>query len=424
MLRPGLTFFYRLTTPWTKKLDQLMGLCNAFSVFLVCGILLGGGALAAPPNPPVFLGEDVIVVGNNANRINAILDAYAVPDILSGLRYPADPVTTTTHEVRNNAELTAAVSGDGRLVRIYGPSNGGLASYNQFNPGARSDLDIVMDNDATVSGPSGWAWFNPLRRFRWTGGNIDIAGGDASGFRIADAEDVLFDDVRMTRDGSDGHIFLTQGNRHLRIAVINTTMEFTASGAARNYAMYSAGDPTYRGDWVLLNNRFIGQGPPVRLMFNGLRTAIVGNYFSEFPNAASIRIHEDCDKLWFAHNVSVHGGGNQQNFDFVVSGNSVDVSSIMNDVVIEDNRLFATRSNINSGGTMRLGDIVEANRSQATNWVIRGNTWSDPTGPVGGDSHGYFLITVPYVAENNLRVGPGHPSYETVPAASGFGAGR
>lgn len=426
MLRLGLGFFDRFSSARSRKEGRLISLVDVCGVLVVCGIVLGNNALAAPPNPPVIFGDDVIVSDSNANRIDAILSRYTLPSILDGLQYPADPVTTTTYEVRTDAELSAAMGGDGRMIRIYGPANGGQATYSAFAipRGGRSDIDIVMDNDATIVTGAGWGWWNPVRRLRWTGGNIEISGGSGNGFRIADAEDLLFDNVRMRRGGTDGHILAMQGDRHLRIAVVNSTMEFTESGPGTYYAMYSAGDPTYRGDWILLNNRFIGQGPPVRLMYNGLRTAIVGNYFSEFPNPASIRLHEESDKLWFAHNVSVHGGGNQMNFDFTVSATNFATDSILNDFLIEDNQLFATRSNINSGQVARYGGHIAELQDQATGWVIRNNTWSDPTGPAGGEPHGHYMFSVPYTAENNLRVGPGHPSYETVPSAADFGAAR
>jgi hypothetical protein len=362
--------------------------------------------------------------GDNADRINALLDDYTLPSIMTGLQYPADPVTTTTHEVRTNAELAAAVNGDGRRVLIYGPSNGGLASYNQFNPGTRNDLDIVMDNDATITGSAGWGWFSALRRIRWTGGNVNITSGTNDGWFIWDAEDVLFDNVRVYRTGGAGHI-MYPGNRTLRFSMINSTVEFTASGSGIYYAMFSSGSIGSRGDWVFCNNRFIGEGPSVRLMAMGLRTAILGNYFSEFPNPASVRIHETNDKFWFARNVGVNNGGNQPTLSFLVSGNSEPVSSVMNDFLVEDNRLFAQQGQLGAGNVMRFGDPVVSNQDQATNFVIRNNLWSDPTASSTASSHGWYQFgSTPFVAENNLRVGPGHPSYETAPAASSFGAQR
>ena len=435
MLRPRLTFFDRfsMTKSWNPtRLIDLRNVCGFLHVFVFGGILFGGWVLAAPPNPPVFLGDDVIIAENNANRINAILDGYTVPSILSGLQYPADPVTTTTHEVRTNAELAAAIGGDGRLIRIYGPLNGGQANYAQFSLNNRTDIDIVMDNDATITGGAGWAWFLPVRRLRWTGGNINITSGGSTGFRISDAEDVLFDDVRMYKGGTNGHIFYPGTVRTLRFGIINSTLEFTANGPGTEYAIFSAAARPLtgnRGDWIFLNNRFIGQGPPARLMHMGLRTVMVGNYFADFPNAgnpASIRVHYDCDKFWFADNVYVSGGGNQPNIGFIVSGEGggEDTDAIMNDFRLENNRYFATQSDFNAGVVIRVGDMVAANRSQATNWVFLNNIWSDPTGPAGGETYGTVLIDVPYVREGDLRVGPGHPSYETAPPASDFGATR
>ncbi|MCC5870695.1 MAG: hypothetical protein JJU27_19520 [Gammaproteobacteria bacterium] len=235
---------------------------------------------------------------------------------------------------------------------------------------------------------------------------------------------MLFDDVRIYRSNSGGHIFYPGVDRNRRFVMINSTVEFIASGSGIYYAVFSAGTASNRGDWIFLNNRFIGEGPSVRIMYLGLRTAIVGNYFSEFLNPASVRIHESNDKLWFADNVAVSAGGNQPTLSFLVSGNAADVSWVMNDFLIENNRLFAIQSNLGAGNVMRFGDSVASNQGQATNWVIRNNTWFDPTGPSGGTSHGWYQFTVPYIAENNLRIGPGHPSYMTPPAASAFGANR
>ena len=424
MLRPVLTFFDRFTTQ-SRNPTRLIDLRNVCGIFLACGILFGGELLAAPPNPPVFIGDDVIIAENNANRINAILDGYTVPAILSGLQYPADPVTTTTHEVRNNSQLASAVGGNGRLIRIYGPGNGGQSTYNQFDLGGRSDIDIVMDNDTTISGSAGWAWWGAVRRFRWTGGNINVAGS-ADGWRISDAEDVLFDDVRMYKSsGASGHVLYLGSTNHRRFAMINSTVEILPNVAPSYYAVIIGhqNNPVTASDWFFLNNRFIGNGPPVRKTSLGVRSVHVGNYYSSLTEQnqnASIRFHRSIDKMWFAHNVSVFGAGNQPNFNPVVG----DPGHIMNDVRIEENRFFATRANINAGSVYRAGDMDPTLQQFATNWVFSNNIWSDPTGPAGGETFGGVFISVPYVREGDLRVGPGHPSYETAPSASGFGAAR
>lgn len=365
--------------------------------------------------------------GDNANRIHAIFNAYTLPDILSTLQLPADPLTTQDIEVRTSAELSNAVSGDARRIFIRGPGHGGQATYPQFDLSNRSDIDIVMDNDATIEGSSGWRWNGPVRRLRWTGGNIHFtSSGD--GLTITDAEDALFDDIRAYKDGPGGHIWLyNSGARNFRRnAMINSTLEFLTIGDGIDYALYIAAAETVvtAGDWVFANNLIIGQGPAIRLMWLGENTAIVGNYFSEFMANASLRIHHETDRMWFAHNVSVHGGGTQPNLAFQISSQGADESDIMNALRIESNRLFAHASAINSGSVYRLGDVVASNQEQATNWVLLNNIWSDPDGPSEGATFGGVNISVPFERDGDLRVGPGHPDYMTAPSRASFGASR
>jgi hypothetical protein len=388
----------------------------------------GGRILVSMTGSGVVSG-DPPVEGDNAERINALLDDYTLPSIMTGLQYPADPVTTTTHEVRTNAELTAAVGGNGRRILIRGPGNGWQATYSQFSLTNRSDIDIVMDNDATITGGGGW-WHGVARRIRWTGGNAQITTGTNDGFTFADIEDLLFDDVRIYRTSGEGHAFLWNGSNHRRVALINSTVEqtFIGGNAPNVYAMFTFSNHTTASDWIWLKNRLIGQGGAVRIMSMGTRIALVDNYFTEQPGVnGSIRIHENNDGLWFAHNVHVNAGGNGPMFSFLVSGGAdPNSTAIMTNFVVEDNKLFGAQSNFPSGQAMRFGDSQAGNFDQMTNLVSRRNTWFDPDGPTTPQSHGWYqnMSASSYAAEDNFRIGPGHPDYETAPAASSFGAQR
>ena len=369
--------------------------------------------------------------GDNAARLIAARNVHAEawPSILTGIQYPADPVTTTTHEVRNNTELADAVSGNGRLVRIFGPSNGGLASYNQFSLNNRSDIDIVMDNDATIAGPGGWAWFLPVRRLRWTGGNIQALSGTSEGLRISDAEDVMFDNVRMYKSGGgEGHVFYPGTVNLRRFAVINSTIEILPQIATLDYAIISSADAATSGDYFFINNRFRGHSSPTRQQGLGSRVALVGNFYhyTNLGVAGSVRIHGDPGQtanVWFAHNL-VLGTGNQPPVSFIVSSQGANTNAVLSNFLVESNRVWHTQSELNAGIIWRLGDTVASNRSQATGFVITGNRWLDDTGPAGGEPLSGYFFDVPFTESNNLRVGPGHVDYEAVPAFTNFGAIR
>lgn len=432
MHMPKLTSF-DLTRDGAAQAAGVIRVPGVCGLLFLCGVLLGSVALAVPPTSPVILtiNEDYVqrvpASTSNQSRINAFFEAYVLPSILDGLQYPADPITTADFEVRSSADLSNAVAGDGRRIYIRGPANGGQSTYPQFNLSHRSDIEIVMDNDATIRGGSGWRWDGPVRRLRWTGGNIEFtSSGD--GLVITDLEDGLFDDTYWFKDGPSGHILLwTSGNRNFRrIVLMNSTIEFRQIGNSIDYGIFLAGASNgSSGDWLFLGNHINGQGPPSRMQWLGTRTAIVGNYFRDSvgPNS-SVRVHETLRNFWFHDNVHVHGGGTQPSLAFQVSSQGSNNSYLMDTALIEDNRFFANRSSINSGSIWRLGDPVASNQDQAINWTIRNNTWNDSTSSSDGSTFGGIMIAAPYVEENNVRVGPGHSRYVAAPSPSGYGAMR
>ena len=389
---------------------------------IFCGLgLLIFSNLAATPEPPVLF-----FAGDNTNRIEAILGKYTRPSNLTALQYPADPVTTTTHEVRTNSELAAAVGGDGRLIRIYGPSNGGQATYSQFNLSNRSDIDIVMDNDATITGGSGWAWWGPVRRIRWTGGNIALTSG-GNGLQIPNAEDLLMDDVQIYKTSGNAGMLLflgaSSGPHHQRVALINSTMRYTNTSS--EYAIYiSSGHAGTSGNWILANNRIQGGETPIRTEYLGQYAAWVGNHFSGFNNQGC-RIHYDTLDMWIEDNDVVNTSGNNQPlFNFQATAGFPGTDNPMERFRIFNNRYYAVSSDFNAGSVYRLGEPFGSANLNYPGWELRNNTWHDPTGPTTPGTWGSILIQNSYIRENEIRIGPGNAAYQTPPPAGDFGANR
>lgn len=375
--------------------------------------------------------------GDNQSRVQSAIAAatgqpFALPSQVSALQYPADPVTSGDPvEVQTNAELEEAISTGGRVIRIYGPANGGLATYDQFNLTV-DDVDIVMDNDATISGTAPWQWFTSLQRIRWTGGNIAITGAaDSDGFRIADAQDFLFDNVNMYKVGASGfaHVFQPQGDAGMRrFAVINSTIEQQTATTTNYYSVFSfsgtlAEASTPGTDIIWVNNLHVGVGPPVRLIKGGQRTVIVGNYYDYIGSSGAVRLHRNYDGVWFGYNYIPRRSGTAALLKFEISDDITSLpNTYMNDVLIENNNMFQDTGT----SAYQFGDVgVPGQADQCTNWVVRGNrvhsTAIDPdstsTIPMGGNIPGSN-----YTQSDDLVVGSNHADYITDPGQSGFGA--
>ncbi len=166
---------------------------------------------------------DAVISGENATRINAILDLYTVPARFNPgvvVEYPDDPVTTATDNVTNQSTLdTALAAGNGRLINVAAGSYTSLPIASQ-----QTDLDIVLADTASFSGgiTVGHTTNGPSHRIR-------ITGGDFNGGLTMFNEDthILLDNVNI--DGGSNFSSLFVGPQ-THVALINTTITANASG--------------------------------------------------------------------------------------------------------------------------------------------------------------------------------------------------
>jgi hypothetical protein len=173
--------------------------------------------------------RSVLDMGNHARIARALGSAY-VParyswgyaSVSPPISIPADPVTTTIHNVTNQGEFDAAITNGavGRLINV-GP---GSYTMTALNSGTTSDLDIVLSNAATITSGMALGGFGDpaavVRRIRVTGGII------ASGFLTnSNTTDIMFDNVRFN---GMTEVQATNGKPQ-RIAYTNCTLR-NASG--------------------------------------------------------------------------------------------------------------------------------------------------------------------------------------------------
>jgi len=159
----------------------------------------------SPASSVVTVTTSAAPAGSNASRVAASMNGRT-PQFAYNV--PADPSTNQTINITagDSAALAAAVQTSGALINVpAGTYTTDLFFY-------ANDVDLVMDNGATVvgnvtfgNGPTGAAGRN--RRVRWTGGNID-----GTTITLNHFDDLMVDDVYIATNnafnemsgGSDG----------------------------------------------------------------------------------------------------------------------------------------------------------------------------------------------------------------------------
>lgn len=199
-------------------------------VFFAFGGFSTQGQAQTVSDSPVLHCDNGELVCARVNSAGYDLSGFSIP---FEVNWPIEPITTSVQNVSTMAGLRAAVAGSNVLINVApGVYSGGLTNWG-------NDIDIVMDNGATLvgnitmdNGPP-----NGPSRIRWTGGNIE--GNHA----IRNTTDLLFDNVYF--NGTGGGAGIQTGGTVRRLAIINSTMTSTTGNMS----------------WVIFTNPWTGFGP-------------------------------------------------------------------------------------------------------------------------------------------------------------------
>ncbi len=219
---------------------------------------------------------------SNAARVSSSMNGRA-PSFPYNI--PADPVTTQTINIApgDSAALAAAVQTAGALINV--PAGTYTTDLNFY----ANDVDLVMDNGATVVGnitfgfgPSGASGRN--RRVRWTGGNQ--SGGTLT---LNHFDDLMIDDVYFTTaaglnqmsGGSNGS---DDGWR--RICFRRTTIDDLSTNGSGDWAFYCEGySAGVYEDLLLLSVKFLTDGSQNNRFQGMTRFVCVDSTFNEDFNS-------------------------------------------------------------------------------------------------------------------------------------------
>lgn len=226
--------------------------------------------------------------GTNAARISAILNGRS-PHFAYSM--PADPVTTREVTVTSATQFNTEAATAGTKINI----NVSFAGNIQI---AADDVDVVMSNDATITGnltlgPSGY-----VNRIRWTGGNV------LGRFIGPSYRDALFDDVYFhINTGPDYFHYIAMGNRIDRFAFLNSTFRVSGtSGSGDNWAFFilqrSAADP--HSDLLFLNSKSLSTGLHAHRVQTVANQLYVDSAFNPdgTVSGAGLRIHLASEDVW------------------------------------------------------------------------------------------------------------------------------
>ncbi len=158
-----------------------------------------------PPPPPPASGDPYDLSGFN------------IPFVYE---WPIEPTTTAIINVPADMDFASAVSNAGSRIVVAAGYTGPAGTF-------ENDLDIVLDNSATITGRVN---FGAAQRIRWTGGNINGEIG-ANGFT-----DLLLDNVNVA--GTLPTNFAEFQGRLERLALINSTFTGTVSGGGSTWGVY------------------------------------------------------------------------------------------------------------------------------------------------------------------------------------------
>ncbi|MBX3707353.1 MAG: hypothetical protein KF911_12050 [Pseudomonadales bacterium] len=237
--------------PTQKNVTSSLVASNVTALLLVLALAAHS---ASAPMPPCLEG---------GGCLNEPYDLGSVPFAFS---WPDPPITQRTIEVTTIEQFRSAVQqSNARVLVAAGNYRGNLNVTG-------SDLDIVVSNNATITGVL--VWGNGLvsqrpARIRWTGGNL-IDGG----MQLQPIEDLLVNDFfidNLASNSPEGIHNLTglsgvQRQGWNRMAWINSTIRLRGGSSAGGWAFYTS--PNGGSDLILANvkvqttagqnNRFMG----------------------------------------------------------------------------------------------------------------------------------------------------------------------
>lgn len=204
---------------------------------------------------------------------------------------PIPPTTTSTHNVSTIGEFQTAVGVSGALINVAAGTYTGDLTF------TGNDIDIVMDNGATLVGHP---LMNQNQRIRCTGGNINLGTSEPSTGQLNSTIDVLFDNVNIT-----GNLWFYRntgaGASNQRLGFINCTIDglsVTSGGSFTIFNVQDASTPHYQ-DILFANCHILNDvNVPVRLQQIN-RCVCVESYFSGLwanlrSGSSGFRFGENC----------------------------------------------------------------------------------------------------------------------------------
>lgn len=236
---------------------------------------------------------------------DAPYDLGPMPAFMDGLEWPAEPVTTSTVLVFNDADWTMQDN------TLYVVGVGNYSSKNITCNNCEFDLadNSVINGSLTFSGS----------RIKWTGGrkvgsgSVDLGGGFGN--------DLLIDNLHSVNTGGTLNNF-SGPNDWRRVAIINSTLEVQGGSGGCCWQLYMqqpwpAGSAQWRGhDLILANVKMIASAQTFRIQ-NAENVVIVDSYLNATGAGTNgWRIHFGTTNVFVRDTTTVgvginHGGETQ-----------------------------------------------------------------------------------------------------------------
>ena len=216
------------------------------------------------------------------------LSGFSIP-FVNDFNWPTEPTTTAPPinvTANDSTGFFNAISTPNTLVTVPAGTYTGV-------PNVASNVDIVMDDNATVVLTGNWSWQNSI--WRWTGGVIAAGGYDMNGL----ANDVMFDNVKI----DNVNVILPGfGSPLSRYAMINCTVD------AFGYSFFSQGalDKDYT-DMIMAGNDLRATGNLAIIRMMNLTRGIAVDNRIQSASHHSLRAHYESDDIFWGNN-TMQGG--------------------------------------------------------------------------------------------------------------------
>ena len=331
-----------------------------------------------PPND-----ESAQTTSVNATTLAAGTDPYDLSGFSIGfaINWPVEPNTTTTFNVPADGSFATAISVSGRLVNV-------AAGYSGAGGTMADDVDVVMDNTATITSPIN---HSNNSRHRITGGNIT---GSATNISADGCSDVLYNNVNVTNTAGGNCMNMNVSGSgsagFSRVAFINCSFQLglTANGVWALFTRQSGNPPPgINTDLIVANCDIDGDTyQPVRVQ-GVVRHIHVDTFIT---GGSGFRGHE-YSQDWHVENLVIDGYLNWAN----KGGSavySVQGAEIRNVHAYSGNRIF--HLSLNNTGTV-YDSVIHHTATQGNGIFLDGLTDGGGNSETTWDGASIDFTTVP-----------------------------